>query len=112
MSEFGTGFALEQSFDLDTANGTLPTVSGRDVIKRDIAFTLVREVTPERGEVPDADFRAEITLVTRRVLTRDPRIESVQSISVNLDSGDVKQAEIAVTVGTEDGATDALLIDI
>jgi hypothetical protein len=113
MSEFGTGFALEQSFDVAVRNGTLLTVSGRDVIERDVAFTLAREADIRRGGVPDADFRAELEVLIRRILTRDPRITGVRSLSVDLDvAGDAKTAAVDVTVGTADGATDALLIEI
>jgi|APHM01.1.fsa_nt_gi hypothetical protein len=113
MSEFGTGFALEQSFDFDTTNGTLPTVSGRAIIERDVAFTLAREADVRRGSVPDADFRAEVEVLIRRVLTRDPRITAVRSLSIDLDvGGDAKTAAVDVSVDTVDGETGALLIEI
>jgi hypothetical protein len=113
MSEFGTGIKLDADFDVSVPNGTLQTIDDRAVIERDIAFTLVRETTPERGQVPDAGFRAEIELVIRRVLNRDPRIDSIQALSIDLDvDSNATQAEIALTVDTVEGATDALLITI
>lgn len=113
MTDFGTGIKLESDFDVAERNGSIETVSGASVLERDIAFTLVRETTPERGRVPDADFAAEIELLTRRVLTRDPRINNVSSLDVDLaPAGAERTAEISLTVTAANGETDALLIDV
>jgi hypothetical protein len=118
-TSFGVGLALDSDFDVTSDVGQLGIIFGSEVIERDIAFTLAREATVVRGENPDADFASELTLLTRRVLNRDPRIDSVQSIDVDLDprlpddpdSGD-RTATVSVDVRTASGDTDALLIEL
>jgi len=110
MSEFGTGIRLTTDFDVVEANGSLESVDGRAVIERDVAFTLAREADVQRGTVPDADFAAEIEILTRRVLSRDPRIASVDSLSVDLDSGP-RSVAVSVELTTADGDTEALIIN-
>lgn len=112
MSElFGTGTRLQSNLDVGEQNGSIETVSGTDTLERDTAFTLISEVSVQRGSVPDADYAAEIEALTRRVLTRDPRIVSISSLSVDLDDS-ASGVSVSVTVATSDGETEALLIGI
>jgi hypothetical protein len=110
MSVFGTGVRLTSTFDVGESNGSLETVDGRAVIERDVAFALAREAEIQRGEIPDADFAAEIEILTRRVLSRDPRIATVDSVAVDLDAG-TRVADVSVSVTTADGDTTALLFN-
>jgi len=110
MSVFGTGIRLTPTFDVGESNGSLETVDERAVIERDVAFTLAREAEIQRGEIPDADFAAEIEILTRRVLSRDPRIVAVDSVAVDLDAG-TRAVGVSVSVTTADGDTTALLFN-
>ncbi|AFH22095.1 hypothetical protein OSG_eHP16_00015 [environmental Halophage eHP-16] len=110
MSVFGTGVRLTSTFDVGESNGSLETVDGRAVIERDVAFALAREAEVQRGEIPDADFAAEIEILTRRVLSRDPRIATVDSVAVDLDAG-TRVADVSVSVTTADGDITALLFN-
>jgi len=110
MSTFGTGVRLTSTFDVGESNGSLETADGRAVIERDIAFTLAREAEVQRGEIADADFAAEIEILTRRVLSRDPRIVAVDSVAVDLDAG-TRAVGVSVSVTTADGDTTALLFN-
>jgi hypothetical protein len=110
MSELGTGIRLTSSFDVGESNGSLETIDGRAVIERDIAFTLAREAEIQRGEIADADFAAEIEILTRRALSRDPRIAAVDSVTVDLDAG-ARTVGVSVTVTTADGDTTALIFE-
>jgi len=110
MSVFGTGIRLTSSFDVAELNGSLETVDGRAVIERDVAFTLAREGEIQRGSVADADYAAEIEILTRRVLSRDPRIVAVNSVTVDLDAGS-RAVEVSVAVTTADGDTTALIFN-
>jgi hypothetical protein len=109
-SEFGTGLRLTTEFDVSEANGSLETVTGQAVIERDVAFTLAREADLQRGEIPDADYASEIEILTRRVLTRDPRLASVDSVAVDLDAGS-RSVRVSVSVTTTEGETTALILD-
>jgi len=108
MSVFGTGIRLTSSFDVGESNGSLETVDGRSVIERDVAFTLAREAEIQRGSVADADYAAEIEILTRRVLSRDPRVATVDSVTVGLDAG-TRAVGVSVSVTTADGDTTALV---
>jgi hypothetical protein len=110
MSVFGTGIRLTSTFDVGESNGSLETVDGRAVIERDVAFTLAREAEIQRGSVADADFAAEIEILTRRVLSRDPRIVTVDSVTVDLDAG-TRAVGVSVSVTTADGDTTALIFE-
>jgi hypothetical protein len=110
MSAFGTGIRLTSSFDVAESNGSLEPVDGRSVIERDVAFSLAREAEIQRGEIPDADFAAEIEILTRRVLSRDPRIATVDSVTVDLDAG-TRTVGVSVSVTTADGDTAALIFE-
>lgn len=110
MSTFGTGVRLTSTFDVSESNGSLETVDGRAVIERDVAFTLAREGEIQRGSVADADYAAEIEILTRRVLSRDPRIATVDSVTVDLDAG-TRAVGVSVSVTTADGDTTALLFN-
>jgi hypothetical protein len=113
MSEFGTGIRLGSDFDLEAPNGRLQTVSGQAVIERDLAFALAREADIRRGEVPDADFRAELELLVRRILTRDPRIAAVDSLAIDLDvAGAAKTAAVELSVQTVAGENAALILNL
>lgn len=110
---FGTGFAVDSDFDIAEVNGSIQTINGRAVLERDIAFTLVREIGVERGTIPDADFAAEIELRTRRVLTRDPRITAIETITVDLEApGKPNTAVIETSITAADGNTEALILTI
>jgi len=110
MSVFGTGIRLTSTFDVGESNGSLETIDGRAVIERDVAFTLAREAEIQRGSVADADFAAEIEILTRRVLSRDPRIATVDSVAVDLDAG-TRAVGVSVPVTTADGDTTALIFE-
>lgn len=112
-SEFGVGLQLNRSFDVRSDVGQLGTVFGQPTIQRDIAFTLAREANRLRGTIPDADFANELELLTRRVLSRDPRISTVQSVVVDLDppTSSDRTASVEISLTTASGQTDALLID-
>jgi hypothetical protein len=113
MTDFGVGIGFEGSFDVIEQNGRLESVSGGRVIEQDLAFSLIRAASIQRGEVPDADFRAELELLTRRIASRDPRITAIEALDVDLaPSAAPRTATVDLTVATADGETDALLIEI
>jgi len=109
---FGTGIRLTSSFDVDVSesSGSLETVDERAIVERDIAFTLAREGEARRGTIADAEFSAEIEILTRRLLARDPRIASVDSVSVDLGAG-ARSVAVSVSVTTADGETTALILN-
>jgi hypothetical protein len=114
--ETGTGIQLDSDLDIDAPFGQIATTTGDALIERDVAFALVSELGIVRGQVPDADFAAEVEVETRRVLNRDPRIQTVDTVSVALsdarDETDADAVSVSVEVQTATGETEALLIDI
>jgi|APHM01.1.fsa_nt_gi hypothetical protein len=114
--ETGIGIKLDSDLDISAPFGQIATTTGAALIERDVAFSLVSELGIVRGQVPDADFAAEVEVETRRVLDRDPRIQTVNTISVSLSpargEADADTVSVAVGVTTATGETEALLIDI
>jgi hypothetical protein len=114
--QIGTGIQLNSDLDIDAPFGQIATTTGAALIERDVAFSLVAELGIVRGQVPDADFAAEVEVETRRVLNRDPRIQTVDTVSVALsparNESDSDTVSVAVEVTTATGETEALLIDI
>lgn len=108
---FGVGIRLRSNLDVDDRNGSIETVSGINTLERDVAFTLISETSVQRGSVADVDYASEIEALTRRVLTRDPRIVSVDLLNVDLNDSDTG-ISVSVTVTTSDDETEALLIEI
>jgi hypothetical protein len=113
MTDFGIGIGFEASFDVIESNGGLKAVSGERVIEQDLAFSLLREASIQRGKLPDADFRSELELLTRRVALRDPRITAINLIDIDLAPGAApRTARVDLSVATTDGETTALIINI
>jgi len=107
----GRGIGLKDNFDAGERAGSIPLVSGSNILERDTAFSLVRELDVYRGELPDEDFAAEVELATRRVLNRDERIVSIGAISVNLDAGP-RTAVINLSVTATEAETEELIVEI
>jgi len=107
----GRGIGLDGNFDASERNGSIPLVSGIDVLERDTAFALANGLDEQRGAIPDQDFAAEVELATRRVLSRDDRVASIGPISVDLDDGPTTVAvEVSLTVASEE--TQELITEI
>lgn len=107
----GRGIGLQTNFDADERAGSIPLISGVDVLKRDTAFALASEIGVYRGALPDEDFAAEIELATRRVLARDDRVANIGAISVDLDS-DATTVAVDVGLTAADSETEELIVKI
>jgi hypothetical protein len=113
MTVFGTGVELESDFDLLVSDitGSLSITSGTDIIERDTAFTLARQGARFRGQPSTAGGAADIEATVRRLLNRDPRIISVQNVTVRSQNAP-KTIVVEATITTATEETEALLIEI
>jgi hypothetical protein len=113
MSIFGIGVELDTDFDLSVSEitGSLKLDSGTAVIERDVAFTLARSGARFRGDLTNVTSETGVETAVRQVLGRDPRITTVQSVTVDSQPG-AKTIAVSVTVTTATEETEALLIEI
>jgi hypothetical protein len=113
MTVFGTGVEIDTDFDLSVSEitGSLKLDSGIDVIERDVAFTLARSGGRFRGGPTDVALETGVETAVRQVLSRDPRIITVQNVTVNSQPS-AKTIAVDVTVTTASEETEALLIEI
>jgi hypothetical protein len=113
MSVFGTGVELDTDFDLSVSEitGSLKLDSGVAVIERDVAFTLARSGSRFRGGLTNVTSESDVESAVRGVLSRDPRIITVQTVTANTQPSP-KTISVDVTVTTASEETEALLIEI
>lgn len=97
MTDFGSGVALDENFDLRVdQTGDLKTVSDKAEIRKDIAVTIASALQTGRGvttppTVADGaigkpltpGLRQDIRAALTPLLESDPRIESAKNIAVD-----------------------------
>lgn len=107
----GRGIELEDNFDAAERAGSIPVVSGIEVLKRDTAFALTTELDVLRGELPDNDFAAEVEIAARRVLGRDDRVASISTVTVDLDAGSTTVA-VEIALAAADSDTEEMIVEL
>lgn len=98
----GSGVRFQSMWDVETAAGSVDTVSGVEKLGSDLAFALQRAVresdTKVRGRRFDPDLREDIRILVRRVAAAESRIDSVRDITVTESDDAGRTAEVAMSV--------------
>jgi hypothetical protein len=104
MSELGSGIALDSQFDMvvDDQTGDVAGVAERNEVEKDLAFVLAQGLREYVGEVITDGVEADIKIDTRRLVSNDPRIESI--FRVEVEAGGIRDSiDVRVRAQTTTG---------
>jgi len=101
----GSGLSLDENWDLsiNTASGDLDAENAGDELKKDLALLVTRGINNSKftgGVLGDGQER-DLGIYLRKLLRSDPRVESVDSVTVSSSRTDQRvDADVRLTAGT------------
>lgn len=104
MTDFGTGLALDEHFDLvidETSN--LAMTSGRDELEKDLAYKVSAVLDESTGNPLSQNGAVEIQMEIQGVLADDPRVTTIEKISVLTGQLNADEFTVKVVGQSTDG---------
>lgn len=110
MTDFGSGIDLDQDLDLTiTPSGDLATADGLDELKKDLSFRLIQALESANPGRLNQDTSDRLRAVIKGLLQEDPRVDTVNRISIEPNPGSSTNLRIGVDVDTAEGPFDLVV---